>query len=198
MAAMAVRAPRVLSGAVLMSLLLVTGCDGGSSGQDDPTTPPTIGGLTAPGTVLGAGDVATVTRADGAGTIEVTVLGIDQGDPADLRAIGYAEADEVTPYYLRVEVTPVSGSTPFGLDEYFSMWAGENPLGHLMVLRPFPACQEEPVADGALGQSRQACLTYAGTNGGPAPDHVYFDNNGIYETGDDAAVEWRITSTRLD
>ncbi|WP_148614779.1 hypothetical protein [Nocardioides rubriscoriae] len=180
----------------LLAVVALAGCqdDDGPAGPDGPDATPSqrADGSTAPGTVLAAGETATVTRTAGAGTIEVTVLGIEQGDPADLRAIGYERADEVTPYYLRVAVTPVSGSSPFQLDDYLRVWGGGRPLDHLTITRPFAPCQETAVGDGVLGERREHCLTYVRTSGEDDPDAAYFDNDDTYDPVDGTGIEWTL------
>ncbi|MEO9324562.1 hypothetical protein ABFT23_13800 [Nocardioides sp. C4-1] len=175
---------------LLLAVVGLAACSGDEPGETSPSTG--ADGLTAPGTALDVGETARVTRNDASGTVELTVLDVEEGDPADLAAIGFERADEVTPYYLHVDVEPVSGSSEFGLDEYLNVRGGGEPLDHLTVLEPFTPCQEVAVAADDLGEKREHCVVYVAENGAPRPDRVYFVNSDDYDAVDDGAVEWEI------
>lgn len=163
--------------AAVVSLTALTGCE-----SDD-------GELTPPGTDLTFGESARVTRSEGGGTMSLKVLEITQGTAADLVTI---DADDGrTPYYVKVEVTPESGTQPIELDDYLAVFAGDDPLTHLSVFVDFAPCQEAPISVDELDAPQDACLVYLGDDGAPAPYAVYFDNHDDYSAFDGNAVSWK-------
>ncbi len=135
-----------------------------------------------------------MTRADGAGTMRLTVTGIEAGDPAQLAATGYEDAEGRVPYYVRFTVEHVDGRSPNSVTalEYLSVWAGGTPLDHLSIFEPFASCQEVlfPV-DAAPGAIIESCATYTAEQGAPPPDTVMFDNDDTYESADAGQITWQ-------
>lgn len=148
--------------------------------------------LTAPGTTLPLGDPATLPRTGSVGIIVLTVEDIETGDVDDLRELGFDTAPGTTAYYVALSMRHVSGTYPgFTPNEYLSAWAGELPLDHLTVRRPFPPCEPGGFPTEAIaGHEYAACMVWLAKPGLPAPDSVVFDNDDSYETLDGTHVEW--------
>ena len=179
---MTTRRALTLTTTALVVTMTLFGCDSDTDGD----------GFTKPGTELSFGDSAKVKRSDGAGTMSLTVEGVEEGDLAALEAAGAGDAVAGrTPYYLKVTVTPESGDTPIELKEYLKVFAGADALTHLSVFVPFEPCQEAPVKAEPTGESHDACLVYLREKGAPAPDSVYFANGDEYDGFEDTGIRWK-------
>lgn len=179
--------PRALTGLALAAVLSVTALSGCELDGPEPT--PAAAELTTPGTELGFGETARVTRSGDEGRMSLKVVDVVQGSAADLAAL--LPEEDGTPYYLEVEVTPESGELPIELKDYLGLWAEDVSLTHVSVFTDFAPCQEEPVAVDELDVAQRACLVYVAEDGSSVPDTVYFDNHDDYSAFDGNAVVWK-------
>jgi hypothetical protein len=161
-------------------------------------------GLTAPGTHLGFGQVATVgwippTLALEPGThkpltFKVTVQSIEAGTIADFKNVDLnAKQKKETPYYVKVMVSAASNATWKGDDDpaisFRAIDDRGQEQGSLTFFGDFPRCNEvnapKPFTSGKSYQSCFAYLLPSGAsirnvqwNDGPTPANgvsVYFD-----------------------
>ncbi|HEY3906699.1 MAG TPA: hypothetical protein VGM14_22505 [Streptosporangiaceae bacterium] len=204
------------AGAVL-ALGLAACSSGGSSSSTPKAAPPSTapaapsssaatgsGGLTAPGTHLGFGQVATVgwippalalnPGTHKALTFKVTVQSIETGTIADFKNVDLnAKQKKETPYYVKVMVTAASNTTWKGDDDpaisFRAIDDRGQEQGSLTFFGDFPRCNEvnapKPFTSGKSYQSCFAYLLPSGAsiknvewNDGPTPANgvsVYFD-----------------------
>ncbi len=207
------------AGAVL-ALGLAACSSGGSSSSTPNAAPPSTSpaapsssappaatgsdGLTAPGSHLGFGQVATVgwippTLALKPGThkaltFKVTVQSIETGTIADFKNVDLnAKQKKETPYYVKVTVTAASNETWKGDDDpaisFRAIDDRGQEQGSLTFFGDFPRCNEvnapKPFTSGKSYQSCFAYLLPSGAsiknvqwNDGPTPANgvsVYFD-----------------------
>lgn len=181
--------------ATLLSLLVMCGAAACGETDSDPEEAPSTGssgGLTEPGSALEVGETATVTR-DGAGEVlEVTITGIEKGTSSDLSGVENPSAPGEIPFFVRYELTHVSGDSPYlPVDHFLTGWAGEAQLAKLTILEPFPACQEETFpADVAVGTTVEGCATFVVDRGGAPLDRVQFSYGEDYASFDDHQISW--------
>src|SRR5690606_8617477 len=93
--------------------------------EDSGAAPADAGEITEPGTTLAFGETATLPADEDdpeAGTIGVTVTGIEKGDHADLpKKSDGSELDErITPYYLKYTLTNNTGDSSVSSSVYLN------------------------------------------------------------------------------
>jgi hypothetical protein len=207
------------AGAVL-ALGLAACSSGGSSSSTPKAAPPSTSpaapsssappaatgsdGLTAPGSHLGFGQVATVgwipptlslePGTHKALTFKVTVQSIEAGTIADFKNVDLnAKQKKETPYYVKVMVTAASNATWKGDDDpaisFRAIDDRGQEQGSLTFFGDFPKCNEvnapKPFTSGKSYQSCFAYLLPSGAsiknvewNDGPTPANgvsIYFD-----------------------
>jgi len=165
---------------------------GSGDGVADPTT--AKGKLTAPGTVMDVGETARVSLTSGA-VIDLTITDIERGTSAELAADGYRNAESETPYYVRYEMTLISGDPEENtMYDYLLGWSDGLAVGSL-IAQKYPPCQEVtlPPRDVAPGTSVTSCRAFLTDKGAPTVDRVSFksdaDDGPYYETSDN--VSWK-------
>ncbi|WP_447643140.1 hypothetical protein [Nocardioides zeae] len=148
------------------------------------------GELTEPGTDLALGDTATVpfSYAGDDGVIEVTVVEIREGDPADVADVD--GADGMTPYHVTYEVTGLEnteglGNMTISLD---GLTADGNGASQLINFGSgVGGCDEEsPDADWD-GSTFETCDTFVSDQ---AVTQVAFAEGDDYSLWDDTQVTW--------
>lgn len=157
----------VLGRAVAASaILLVAGCSG--AGQPQTAAPAPAAETQACGpTELAFGEAAEVgyTGEDGtASPLEVTVTGIEQGDPADLDELELPAPPSGTPFYLTATVTNASEANLQLVDPAARLRAVDERcrvVAPLVIETRFPACDYVTAPEGfAPGDSFETCVTY--------------------------------------
>lgn len=179
-------APRVARAVVVLLLVgaLLAGC---GDSEDDPGAPAAgPDDLTAPGASLEVGESATVPLREDKGVVELTVTGIEEGDPGDLQSL------EGTPYYVRLSATAVSGEPDqFFVETYAGAFAGDTRIAPVATPLTVGPCERTYFRTGAApGNELETCLTFVVEDGGPALDRVGFDNGEDYRLDDGTAVVW--------
>lgn len=148
------------------------------------------GELTEPGSDLALGDAATVpfSYAGNDGVIEVTVVEIREGDPADVADVD--GADGMTPYHVTYEVTGLEnteglGNMTISLD---GLTADGNGASQLINFGSgVGGCDEEsPDADWD-GSTFETCDTFVSDQ---AVTQVAFAEGDDYSLWDDTQVTW--------
>lgn len=165
---------------------VLAGC-GDSEANGGPGSPEPDGdGLTSPGQSLDLGETATVPLREGKGVIELTVTGIEQGDPGVLRSL------KGTPYYVRLRATAVSGDPyQFFVETYAGAWAGDTRVAPIASPLAVGPCERSYFRYGAVpGDDLDTCLTFVVPPGGDAIDRVAFENGEDYRIDGDTSVEW--------
>lgn len=175
---------------VSVALVALSAC-----GEEERSTRPahTKDGLTVPGARLHVGQTATVERTDGTAVFDLTITQIERGDPADLRAIGYKNADHDTPYYVRYTMRVVAGNAAgVGMKDYLSAWANGAEVAKLVTFKPFPTCREQDFGrNSTVSTTITSCKTYLVDPGAPPVDTVRFINNNQYGNGDGTDIQWK-------
>lgn len=182
----------VATGMALATVLL-SSCGGPDDAAGEPGADQQSEGFTAPGTTLSSGQTASLPFNGGKAMMDLTVTGVERGTSADLASIGFDEAAQRTPYYVRVEATLVSGDSG---DYYFptadlTATAGETAIPNLAYAGDFPACENANFQGRvAPGSTITACIPFLVTKGEPAIDTVGFADGEQYQAVDQTQVVW--------
>lgn len=148
------------------------------------------GELTEPGSDLALGDTATVPfdYAGDGGVIEITVVEIREGDPADVADVDGAEG--MTPYHVTYEVTGVEspenlGGMVISLD---GLTADGNGASQLINFGSgVGGCDEESPDTDWDGATFETCDTFVSDQ---AVTQVAFAEGDDYSLWDDTQVTW--------
>ncbi|MDQ1102981.1 hypothetical protein [Nocardioides zeae] len=148
------------------------------------------GELTEPGSDLALGDTATVPfdYAGNEGVIEITVVEIREGDPADVADVDGAEG--MTPYHVTYEVTGVEspenlGGMVISLD---GLTADGNDTSQLINFgNGVGGCDEESPDTDWDGSTFETCDTFLSDQ---AVTQVAFAEGDDYSLWDDTQVIW--------
>ncbi|GAB3068582.1 hypothetical protein [Nocardioides zeae] len=159
--------------------------------DDESDTPAAFDGeLTEPGSDLALGDTATVPfdYAGNDGVIEITVVEIREGDPADVADVD--GADGMTPYHVTYEVTGVEnpeglGGMVISLD---GLTADGNGASQLINFGSgVGGCDEESPDSDWDGATFETCDTFVSDQ---AVTQVAFAEGDDYSLWDDTQVTW--------
>jgi hypothetical protein len=202
-----------LSALAVVTALTLAGCGGGDGDADDsdaaaetPSATPTPSAtseapegeeVTAPGTQLAFGDVATVAHeVKGGGTLlDITVESAAQGALSDFAGFDLDDPYKKRGnyYYVRVSVEN-SGKKRFG-GVPVPLWgiSGENTLLQAVAFKSaFKKCPTEPLPEGFRpGDSFETCLVFLSPNKGTLEGVSYRPNEEF------VPIEWRGTVKML-
>lgn len=155
--------------------------------------------LTNPGTTLAIGDPASVPVAigdDGAGTVQITVRDIEQGETQDLLDAEVEDGADYTPYYIQAEVK-IRAEAGDGLDGLsvntnLDGLIGDTTAGRLVSFGDFGPCAGKSARLGAkVGDTFETCVVALAPTG-DAVDGVQFSAyDSAYDTFDGKPLIWR-------
>lgn len=174
----------------------------GSSGLTDGKSNTAVR-LTKPGAALSIGDPANVPVTagdDGAGTVQITVAAIDQGDTQDLLDAEVENGAEYTPFYIQaeVEIRAEAGDGLSGLSVNSNLdgLIGSTTAGRLVSPGQFEPCPAKSAGpDARVGDSFETCVVALAPIG-DAVDGVQFSAyDSDYDTFDGKPVVWREDAT---
>ncbi|WP_109509765.1 hypothetical protein [Nocardioides speluncae] len=177
---------------------------------DDPSGEPTGSGLTDgrsntavrltnPGATLSVGDSAKVPVTagdDGAGTIRITVTGIEQGDTQDLLDAEVDDGERYTPFYIHaeVEIRAQAGDGLSGLSVNTNLdgLIGTTTAGRLVSFGDFGPCPAKAARpDARVGDSFETCVVALAPIGDSVDGVQFSAYDSDYDTFDGDPVVWR-------
>jgi hypothetical protein len=153
----------------------------GSAAPGGSSAPSGAGHLTAPGTHLGFGQVATVawvppsadaTSAQKGFKLQVTVESIQKGSIADFRNVELSASERhTTPYYVTLRIKALGRAAPHGSDDPAISFDAIDDRGQqqqsITFLGTFRRCNETQVPKPfAAGKTYRSCLAYLMPGGG--------------------------------
>lgn len=177
--------------------------------QDPTDQDPTEGGLTDgrsnaavrltnPGATLSIGEPASVPVTagnDGAGTVRITVISIDQGDTQDLLDADVENGAEYTPFYIRakVEIRADAGDGLGGISVNSNIdgLIGSTTAGRLVNFGDFEPCPSTSAEPGAsVGDSFETCVVALAPVGDSVDGVQFSAYDSDYDTFDGKPVVW--------
>lgn len=157
------------------------------------------GDVAAPGTALAFGQPAVVpfSSGDASGTVSVTVTGITKGAAADLAPLKLGDrAKGFVPYYIKLDVTGVSGSAELSSYSINESIEGTLPDGteaqNISIIGTFAPCDGESFPSGfADGQTFSTCVPYLAQESSSVSGARFAPNDGPYSSFDGKPVVWK-------
>lgn len=180
------------------------------SADEDPDDPSEATGLTDgrtgagvrlidPGSTLAIGEAANVPVAighDGAGTVQITVTGIEEGETQDLLDAEVEDGAEYTPYYIQaeVEIRAQAGDGLGGLSVNTNLdgLIGSTTAGRLVSFSDFGPCAGRSARPGArVGDTFETCVVALAPTGDTVDGVQFSAYDSAYDTFDGQPVIWR-------
>lgn len=180
------------------------------SSDEDPDDPGEATGLTDgrsgagirlinPGATLAIGDSANVPVAigdDGAGTVKITVTGIETGETQDLLDAEVEDGADYTPYYIQaeVEIRAQAGDGLGGLSVNTNLdgLIGSTTAGRLVSFSGFGPCAGKSAGPGArVGDTFDTCVVALAPTGDTVDGVQFSAYDSAYDTFDGEPVVWR-------